>query len=124
MVDDGGHLICLERLVNGQEVGKYSTPLSKSSFEEGVQYNDLWEGISIKKGDKITVVAKTGSKDGVENSRGRWAGIIFAPVTKGKDVLEKSKALSTKQNVGSAAVVNGQVQADQAAAAKKKDCSK
>jgi hypothetical protein len=97
-------------LINGQEAGKYSTPLSKSSFEEGVQYNDLWEGISIKKGDKITVVAKTGSKDGVENSRGRWAGIIFAPVTKGKDVLEKSKALSTSQNVGSAAVINGQVQ--------------
>jgi len=97
-------------LVNGKEVGKYAAPLSKSSFEEGSQYNDLWEGISIKKGDKITVNSKTGSKDGVENSRGRWAGIIFAPVSKGKDVLEKSLTLSTQQNVGSAAVINGQVQ--------------
>lgn len=106
-------------LVNDQEIGKYSTPLSKSSFEEGVQYIDLWESISIKKGDKITVISKVGSKDGQEYSRGRWAGIIFSPVRKGKDVLEKSKTLSTSQNVGSAAIVNGQIQADNAAADKK-----
>jgi hypothetical protein len=98
-------------LINGQEIGNFSTPISKTSFEEGVQYNDFWEDVSLKKGDKITVEAKTGSKDGVENSRGRWAGVIFAPVTKGKDVLEKSKSLSSKQNVGSAAIVNGEAQA-------------
>ncbi|MBV5348679.1 DUF5060 domain-containing protein [bacterium] len=97
-------------LINGQEIGNFSTPISKSSFEEGVQYNDFWEDVSLKKGDKITVEAKTGSKDGVENSRGRWAGIIFAPVTKGKDVLEKSKTLSTSQNVGAGVVVNGVAQ--------------
>ena len=79
----------------------------------------MWEGISIKKGDKITVVAKIGT-DGQEYSRARWAGVIFAPITKGKDVLEKSKTLSTQQIVGSAAVVNGQVQADNAAATDKK----
>jgi len=97
-------------LINGQEIGNFATPISKSSFEEGAQYNDFWEDVSLKKGDKITIEAKTGSKDGVENSRGRWAGIIFAPLAKGKEVFEKSKTLSTSQNVGSAAVINGQVQ--------------
>jgi len=99
-------------LVNGQEIGNFSTPVSKSSFEEGAQYNDFWEDVSLKKGDKITVVAKTGSKDGVENSRGRWAGLIFAPLAKGKDVIEKAKSYSTSQNVGSAVVVNGVAQAE------------
>jgi hypothetical protein len=98
-------------LINGQEIGNFATPISKSSFEEGAQFNDFWEDVSLKKGDNITVEAKTGSKDGIENSRGRWSGIIFAPLTKGKDVLEKSKTLSTSQNVGAAVVVNGQVQA-------------
>jgi len=106
-------------LLNEKEVGHYSTPLSKSSFEEGALYNDLWENISLKKGDKITVIAKVGSKDGQEYSRGRWSGIIFAPMTKGKDVLENSKVLSSKQDVGSAAVFNGQVQAASKEAAKK-----
>lgn len=96
-------------LVNNKEVGKYSTPLSKSSFEEGIQYNDLWENISLKKGDKITVKGAIGSKDGKEYSRGRWAGIILAPMTKGKEVLEQSKPLLTKQNVGSTATVSGTV---------------
>ncbi len=96
-------------LVNENEIGHFSTPISKSSFEEGTPYNDLWESISLKKGDKITVIAKVGSKDGQEYSRGRWAGIICAPVTKGKDVLELAKNLSTKQNVGQTAVINGNV---------------
>lgn len=96
-------------LVNNKEVGSFSTPLSKSSFEEGSQYNDLWENISLKKGDKITVIAKVGSKDGNEFSRGRWAGIVFAPMTKGKDVLDLAKNLSMKQEVGQAAVMNGVV---------------
>ena len=99
-------------LINDKEAGKYSVPLSKSSFEEAVQYNDLWENISLKKGDKLTVIAAIGSKDGQEYSRGRWAGIILAPMTKGKDVLEKAKTLSTAQNVGSAPVINGEVQLD------------
>ena len=97
-------------LVNEKEIGKFSTPLSISSFEEGLQYNKLWENIGLKKGDKITVVAKIGSKDGQEYSRARWGGIIFATKGKGSEVLEKSKTLSTKQNVGSAAVINGQMQ--------------
>ncbi len=97
-------------LVNDKEVGKFTVPLSKSSFEEAIQYVDLWENIDMKKGDKITVISKVGSNDGKEYSRGRWGGLIFAPMTNGKDILERSKALSANQNVGSAPVVSGQVQ--------------
>ncbi|WP_372775376.1 DUF5060 domain-containing protein [Mangrovibacterium sp.] len=98
-----------EVLVNEKEVGRLIVPLSKSSFEEGVQYNDLWENINLKNGDKITVIAKVGSKDGQEFSRGRWAGLVFAPMTKGKDVLELAKSLSTRQDVGQNAVTTGGV---------------
>ena len=83
-------------LVNDQEVGSFIAPLSETMFDEGVKYNDLWESIDLKKGDKITVEAKIGSKDGQEYSRGRWAGIAFAPATKGKDILEKMKADGVK----------------------------
>lgn len=106
-------------LVNDKEVGKFSTPMSKSSFEEGFQYNDLWENVELKKGDKISVIAKVGSKDGDEFSRGCWAGIIFSPMTKGKDVLENSKSLSTKQNVGDTSTISGQAQTDADNASKK-----
>lgn len=97
-------------LINGKEVGSYSTPVSKNSFEEGIHYNELWEGITVNKGDKITIAAKVGSKDG-EFSRGRWSGVIFAPLTKGKTVLKKSSPLSSKQNVGSSGGGHGQAKA-------------
>jgi hypothetical protein len=57
-----------------------------------VVFNALWENTSLKKGDKITVIANVGSTDGKEHTRGRWAGIIFAPVGKGKSVQEAPSA--------------------------------
>ena len=62
--------------------------IRQMSFEEGKKYCELWDNIDLKKGDKITVKAKVGT-DGEEFSRGRWSGIAFAEMTKGKDVLEK-----------------------------------
>ncbi|WP_324023656.1 hypothetical protein QSV08_12425 [Maribacter sp. BPC-D8] len=97
-----------QMLVNGNEVGKYSAPLSKNSFEESIKYNKLWKNIEFKKGDKVTVVATVGT-DGTEFTRGRWGGIIFAPKLKGKDILENSKAFSIKKNVGSETIVSGSV---------------
>ena len=93
-----------ELAINGKEVGTFRVPLSESSFEEGVKYIDLWENIPIKKGDEITVHAKIGSKDGEEYSRARWGGIAFAPLSKGKEILEKLKGFSSKQNVGESIV--------------------
>lgn len=92
--------------INGKEVGAFTTPLSKSSFEEGYKYLDLWENIAIEKGDQITVHAKIGSKDGQEYSRARWGGIAFVPTTKGKDLLEHMKGFSSAQNVGERVVIS------------------
>jgi len=89
-------------LVNDKVIGQYSTPISISSFEEGIKYNKLWDNIELNKGDKITVISKVGSADGAEYSRGRWGGIIFAPKGKGSEVLEKSKTFSSQQMAGNA----------------------
>jgi hypothetical protein len=75
-------------LINNKEIGTYSPPVTSKLWEEGKDFNALWENTSLKKGDKITVIAKVGSTDGKEHTRGRWAGIIFAPVGKGKQVQE------------------------------------
>lgn len=87
-------------LVNNKMIGQYLTPLSASSFEEGIKYNKLWENIDLKKGDIITVISKVGSADGQEYSRGRWSGIIFTTKGKGTEVLEKSKSFGTRQMAG------------------------
>ncbi|WP_366182902.1 hypothetical protein [Flavobacterium ovatum] len=97
-----------QMLINGKEVGKYSAPLSKNSFEESIKYNKLWKNIALKKSDKITVIATVGT-DGTEFTRGRWGGIVFAPKSKGKDVLKNSKVFSIKKNVGSETIVSGSI---------------
>ena len=75
-------------LINDKLLGSYQPPIIESMFEEGKKCNAIWLNTSIKKGDKITVIAKTGSADGKEHTRGRWAGIIFAPVGKGNKIIE------------------------------------
>lgn len=80
-----------ELLVNEKVAGEFTVPLSESAFEEGSRFNNMWEKVEIKKGDKITVISKIGSKDGKEYSRGRWGGIIFVPAANGKVFIEKSK---------------------------------
>ena len=76
--------------INDNEIGSFTVPMSDDQFAEGPKHNDLWENIALKKGDIVKVLAKVGSADGKEYSRGRWAGIAFAPMTKGKDVLATS----------------------------------
>lgn len=71
--------------INDTEIGSYSPELTQRLFEEGKNYNALWENIALNKGDKITVTSKIGS-DGEEWTRGRWAGIIFTPVGLGKSI--------------------------------------
>jgi hypothetical protein len=93
-------------LIDNEEIGKYEAPLSERSFEEGFIYNKLWKNIEINKGDQITVIASVGSKDGSEYSRGRWSGVLFAPLSKGKWVMEASKSMYTKQDVGSTPITS------------------
>mgnify|MGYP003867855391 CR=1 FL=1 len=73
-------------LINDKKLGTYSPSLSEEIFEEGGKFNGLFENVKFEKGDKIRVISKIGSADGKEWARGRWAGIIFAPVGKGKEV--------------------------------------
>ena len=75
--------------IDDKLIGQYLPPLSLGSFEEDVKYNKLFESIEISKAAKVSIVAKTGSADGNENSRGRWSGIIFAPKGKGVKLMAK-----------------------------------
>ncbi|MFC4722269.1 hypothetical protein ACFO5O_08045 [Geojedonia litorea] len=75
--------------INNKKIGSYSPELTQRLFEEGKKFNALWKNISIQKGDKITVTAKIGS-DGIEWTRGRWAGIVFSPVGKGESLQNAS----------------------------------
>jgi len=88
-------------LINNKLLGTYSPPLSKDVFEEGENSNALWENIKLKRGDQITVTAKIGSADGKEWARGRWSGIVFTPVGKGKDIITTpySGSIKPAQNV-------------------------
>ena len=71
-------------LINNEPLGTFSPKLSQKLFFEGNSANSVWNNISLNTGDKITVKAKIGSKDGKEWARARWSGLIFAPVGKGK----------------------------------------
>lgn len=73
-------------LVNDRELGTFSPALSQKWFQEGISANTVWEKVTLKAGDTITVDAEIGSKDGKEWARARWSGLIFAPVGKGKIV--------------------------------------
>ncbi|WP_178313102.1 hypothetical protein [Algibacter luteus] len=75
--------------INNEKIGSYSPELTQRLFEEGKKFNALWKNVSIQKGDTITVISKIGS-DGVEWTRGRWAGIVFTPVGKGESIQNAS----------------------------------
>ncbi|NRB48741.1 MAG: DUF5060 domain-containing protein [Saprospiraceae bacterium] len=90
--------------VDGAEIGAFTCGMSKHSFEEGVLFSDLWENVELKKRASVQVQAKIGSADGQEYSRGRWAGLIFAPQGEGRAVLQQSRTKGFQQNVNSPAV--------------------
>ena len=60
----------------------------------------VFEGVSIKKGSKLTVVSNIGSADGAEYSRGRWGGIVLVPAGKGGNLIDAVKGYGTQTNVG------------------------
>ncbi|NJB35070.1 hypothetical protein [Croceivirga sp. JEA036] len=70
-------------LINDKELGTFSPKLSQKLFFEGNGSNKVWEKVNLQTGDRITVKAKIGSKDGNEWARARWSGLIFAPVGRG-----------------------------------------
>ena len=88
---DGSSTFTIE--INGQELGVYNPPIVEKMFEEGKNSTRVWERVSLTKGDKLTVKAKIGT-DGKEFTRGRWAGIIFAPTGKGKTIINATSSFT------------------------------
>ena len=84
--DDGASEFTL--FINENEIGSYKTPLSKTTSEEAAKYCHVWKDVSINKGDKITVNAKIGTKDGSGYSRARWAGVALTPSGTSDQVLK------------------------------------
>lgn len=103
--------------VNGSEVGKFTCPLSKQSFEVGPAYNGTWKNVKIDGGDVIKVQANIASADGKEYSRARWASLVFesadAATRKANAKLQK-KAPAAK-NKGPALVQPRQADGDASA---------
>lgn len=85
--------------ISGEEIGDFRCGMSQHSFEEGTLFSDLWENVAIKAGAEVKVQAKVGSADGQEYSRGRWAGLIFAPQGQGKSVLQQNREKGFSENV-------------------------
>ncbi len=85
--------------INDTELGSFSPKTTLKMFDEGSNFNEVWNNVELKKGDDIKVTAKIGSADGKEWARARWAGLIFTPVGKGETVknavLDDSSTSST-----------------------------
>ena len=79
--------------INDSELGSYAPPLTEHLFEEGKAFNALWKNIEIKNGDQIYIKAEVAT-DGTEWTRGRWAGIIFAPVGEGNKIQDAPSSYS------------------------------
>ncbi|WP_198931814.1 DUF5060 domain-containing protein [Labilibacter marinus] len=85
--------------INDKLIGTYKPPLSLNSFEEASKYCQVWENVTLNRGDKITVKAKVGSING-EFSRARWSGIAFVPLGQSAKVLKAIDRNATAANAG------------------------
>lgn len=74
--------------INGKNIGSCKLPSTKKIVAQGVPFNALWENIKLKKGDVISVTGQAVSA-GHKYSKARWAGIIFTPLGKGKEVKNR-----------------------------------
>ena len=86
--------------INNKQIGIFTCPPSKNSFEEGARFIGLFPNVEIKRADKITVTSEVGSNDGQEFSRGRWGGIAFTPLGQGGAALSALADAGTVANVG------------------------
>lgn len=86
--------------VNAFNQGRFKVPLSKMSFEEGAKYAKLYMDVQLNTNDVITILAKIGSKDGQEFSRGRFSGLVVLPQGKGDGFLRSlQKGYDTETNL-------------------------
>ena len=96
--NDGNSKYTVE--LNNSEIGKFQSPPSVHSFEEGARFIGLFGNVAFKKGDVLKVTSEIASNEGQEFSRARWAGIALAPVGQGSAVLGALDGIGTHDNVG------------------------
>lgn len=83
--------------VNAFNQGSFKAPLSKKTFEEGAKYAKMYADVQLNTNDVITILAKIGSKDGHEFSRGRFSGLVILPQGKGAGFLRSQQKDYDKQ---------------------------
>ena len=74
--------------IGENKVGSYIGKVSQNTTQEGSAYCKVWENVSIEKGAMITVASRIGSDNGIDHTRGRWAGIAFVAPGSGQAVLD------------------------------------
>ena len=74
--------------IGDTEVGTYTGKISQNTTQEGSAYCKVWENVSIEKDAKISISSRIGSENGVDHTRGRWAGIAFVAPGSGQAVLD------------------------------------
>jgi hypothetical protein len=87
-----------ELSVNDKQVMNFKVPLSKFSYEEGIDFSYLIKNIQLKPGDMLKVTVTVGT-DGAEFSRARWGGIILVEAGKGKKLMKKLKNKGTTETL-------------------------
>ncbi|TWU56982.1 hypothetical protein Poly51_29020 [Rubripirellula tenax] len=65
--------------INDSQVGDFTCPISRQTFETGPQFHHMWRDIRVGEGDVVTVSSQIASADGKEFSRARVARIRFTP---------------------------------------------
>ncbi len=94
--------------IDDKPLGEFKSPLSKQTAEDAAKYRKTWKNIAITDGAIVTVKAATGSEDGEEFSRARWAGITFTPADattrkEAKPYLAKQASKPKQQTVAAKA---------------------
>ncbi|MCU0378973.1 MAG: DUF5060 domain-containing protein [Bacteroidales bacterium] len=85
--------------INEMKIGDFTVAPSKYMFEEGSEFNALWEDVPIRKGDLLKIGSATASNDGKEFSRGRWAGVVFATLGRGRELTGKKDQVPIKASL-------------------------
>ncbi|MDF7807613.1 DUF5060 domain-containing protein [Pontiellaceae bacterium B12219] len=87
MVGENDGQSTYEVLVEKQNLGTLTCPISAETFEEGPAFSKGWKKVQIYDGDIVRVRGTIASADGREWSRARWAALRFTPVDGGEPLV-------------------------------------
>ncbi len=85
--------------INEEKVVEFVSDPTVYMFEEGPAFNALKESVRINNGDILKVGSAVASNDGKEYSRGRWAGVVFATLGRGRELTGINNQSSLKASV-------------------------